>query len=93
MKIDNFQLRVLFKSDLLIYALETRKKIDRVIFLNWKNNDCYLDMSTVPLRSGLPDLTLWNPETEEIKFVEVKGPGDKLSFKQILWIRYYLINL
>jgi Fanconi-associated nuclease 1 len=38
-------------------------------------------------RSGLPDLTLWNPETEEIWFVEVKGPGDKLSFKQILWIR------
>jgi hypothetical protein len=39
------------------------------------------------VRSGLPDLTLWNPEKEEIWFVEVKGPGDKLSFKQILWIR------
>ena len=38
-------------------------------------------------RSGLPDLTLWNPESGEMKFVEVKGPGDKLSYKQILWIR------
>merc|ERR1719391_1998338 len=40
-------------------------------------------------RSGLPDLTLWNPETREMKFVEVKGPGDKLSYKQILWIRFF----
>jgi Fanconi-associated nuclease 1 len=38
-------------------------------------------------RSGLPDLTLWNPDTETVWFVEVKGPGDKLSYKQILWIR------
>jgi len=41
-------------------------------------------------RSGLPDLTLWNPESGEMKFVEVKGPGDKLSYKQILWIRFFL---
>jgi len=41
-------------------------------------------------RSGLPDLTCWNPETKEIRIVEVKGPGDKLSYKQILWIRFFI---
>jgi len=40
-------------------------------------------------RSGLPDLTCWNPETRTLKFVEVKGPGDRLSYKQILWIRFF----
>jgi len=40
-------------------------------------------------RSGLPDLTCWNPETRQVKFVEVKGPGDRLSYKQILWIRFF----
>ncbi|CAI8018977.1 Fanconi-associated nuclease 1 [Geodia barretti] len=35
---------------------------------------------------GLPDLTLWNPSTNTCKFVEVKGPGDRLSNKQIVWL-------
>ena len=39
-------------------------------------------------RSGLPDLTLWNPRDGVVRCVEVKGPGDKLSTKQILWIRF-----
>jgi len=39
-------------------------------------------------RSGLPDLTLWNSHSRTVKCVEVKGPGDKLSTKQILWIRF-----
>ena len=38
-------------------------------------------------RSGFPDLTLWDPETGRCEVVEVKGPGDRLSNKQILWIR------
>lgn len=37
-------------------------------------------------RSGFPDLTLWNVETKKFKICEVKGPGDRLSTKQILWI-------
>lgn len=36
--------------------------------------------------SGLPDLLLWNPSTKRAKLVEVKGPGDSLSEKQIIWI-------
>jgi hypothetical protein len=36
--------------------------------------------------SGLPDLLLWNPETNRAKLVEVKGPNDKLSEKQKIWI-------
>lgn len=36
--------------------------------------------------SGLPDLLLWDPATQAAKLVEVKGPGDSLSEKQIIWI-------
>ena len=39
-------------------------------------------------RSGFPDLTLWNPKLGICSFVEVKGPNDRLSAKQILWIEY-----
>ncbi|KAF7362260.1 Fanconi-associated nuclease [Mycena venus] len=35
--------------------------------------------------SGVPDLIVWNPETKECKFVEVKGPGDSLQENQKLW--------
>lgn len=41
-------------------------------------------------RSGFPDLTLWNTETKVFKICEVKGPGDKLSHKQIMWLDYLL---
>ncbi|XP_046545713.1 fanconi-associated nuclease 1-like [Haliotis rubra] len=37
-------------------------------------------------RSGFPDLTLWNTDTKTFKICEVKGPGDRLSHKQILWL-------
>ncbi|XP_065059702.1 fanconi-associated nuclease 1-like [Rhopilema esculentum] len=36
--------------------------------------------------SGMPDLLVWNPETLKCKAVEVKGPGDRLSNKQIIWL-------
>ncbi|KAL4232527.1 Fanconi-associated nuclease 1 [Mactra antiquata] len=41
-------------------------------------------------RSGFPDLTLWKSETKQLKICEVKGPNDRLSYKQILWIDYLL---
>ena len=34
-------------------------------------------------RSGFPDLTLWDPEGGRCEVVEVKGPGDRLSNKQV----------
>lgn len=37
-------------------------------------------------RSGLPDLVVWNPLDKIYKMVEVKGPGDRLSTNQKLWI-------
>nr|XP_039253091.1 fanconi-associated nuclease 1-like isoform X2 [Styela clava] len=37
-------------------------------------------------RSGLPDLVVWNPIQKIYKMVEVKGPGDRLSTNQKLWI-------
>jgi len=43
-------------------------------------------------RSGFPDLTLWNPDAGQVKVVEVKGPGDRLSTKQILWIQFLNAN-
>ncbi|KAI0295465.1 VRR-NUC domain-containing protein [Russula brevipes] len=36
--------------------------------------------------SGVPDLFLWNYAEKQCKFVEVKGPGDKLQENQKLWI-------
>ncbi|SGY40154.1 BQ5605_C003g02330 [Microbotryum silenes-dioicae] len=35
---------------------------------------------------GMPDLCIWNVEKSVCKFVEVKGPGDKLSETQRVWL-------
>ncbi|VDO52144.1 unnamed protein product [Onchocerca flexuosa] len=40
-------------------------------------------------RSGFPDLTVWNDEKKLLAVVEVKGPGDKLSTKQRLWLNIF----
>lgn len=40
-------------------------------------------------RSGFPDLTLWDPATSRVALIEVKGPGDKLSTKQRLWLDFF----
>uniref|UniRef100_A0A914YY97 Fanconi-associated nuclease n=1 Tax=Panagrolaimus superbus TaxID=310955 RepID=A0A914YY97_9BILA len=40
-------------------------------------------------RSGFPDLTLWDPATKRLAVIEVKGPGDKLSTKQRLWLDFF----
>jgi Fanconi-associated nuclease 1 len=39
-------------------------------------------------RSGFPDLTMWDTNKGRVTFVEVKGPNDRLSNKQILWLDY-----
>lgn len=36
--------------------------------------------------SGMPDLCVWRYSDKQVRFCEVKGPGDKLSDKQKLWI-------
>ncbi|VDL72400.1 unnamed protein product [Nippostrongylus brasiliensis] len=43
-------------------------------------------------RSGFPDLTMWNTATKTVAVVEVKGPGDKLSTKQRLWLDFFTRN-
>ncbi|ORY81965.1 VRR-NUC domain-domain-containing protein, partial [Protomyces lactucae-debilis] len=35
---------------------------------------------------GIGDLCMWNPDTRKCLFVEVKGPGDRLSETQIAWL-------
>ncbi|NXN84692.1 FAN1 nuclease, partial [Bombycilla garrulus] len=37
-------------------------------------------------RGGLPDLLVWRSNTQHFKLVEVKGPNDRLSPKQMLWL-------
>ncbi|NWI61789.1 FAN1 nuclease, partial [Calyptomena viridis] len=37
-------------------------------------------------RGGLPDLVVWSTHTRHFKLVEVKGPNDRLSHKQMLWL-------
>ncbi|KAK2577223.1 hypothetical protein KPH14_003369 [Odynerus spinipes] len=39
-------------------------------------------------KSGFPDLIVWNSSNKNCKIIEVKGPGDKLSIKQTLWLQY-----
>lgn len=36
--------------------------------------------------SGMPDLVIWRMEDKTVRFVEVKGPGDRLSETQKVWI-------
>ncbi|XP_047501119.1 LOW QUALITY PROTEIN: fanconi-associated nuclease 1-like [Penaeus chinensis] len=43
-------------------------------------------------RSGFPDLVVWDPLNKKCRIVEVKGPNDRLSTKQILWLEYLLDN-
>ncbi|XP_033336560.2 fanconi-associated nuclease 1 isoform X1 [Megalopta genalis] len=38
--------------------------------------------------AGFPDLIVWNYDTRQHKIVEVKGPKDILSTKQLLWLKY-----
>lgn len=40
--------------------------------------------------SGLPDLLLWDVPTLRAKLVEVKGPRDRLSDKQRIWIDFLM---
>lgn len=35
---------------------------------------------------GMPDLVIWRIEDKTVRFVEVKGPGDRLSETQKVWI-------
>ncbi|KAM9064338.1 fanconi-associated nuclease 1 [Sarcophilus harrisii] len=37
-------------------------------------------------RGGLPDLVVWNTSNNYFKLVEVKGPNDRLSHKQMIWL-------
>ncbi|XP_061856483.1 fanconi-associated nuclease 1 isoform X1 [Colius striatus] len=37
-------------------------------------------------RGGLPDLVVWQTHTHHFKLVEVKGPTDRLSPKQSIWL-------
>jgi Fanconi-associated nuclease 1 len=43
-------------------------------------------------RSGGPDLLVWSTRTNKCKFVEVKGPGDRLSYKQMMWLDFLIKN-
>ncbi|XP_066210637.1 fanconi-associated nuclease 1 isoform X2 [Saccopteryx leptura] len=37
-------------------------------------------------RGGLPDLVVWSSQDHRCKLVEVKGPNDRLSHKQMVWL-------
>ncbi|XP_049561622.1 fanconi-associated nuclease 1 isoform X3 [Orcinus orca] len=37
-------------------------------------------------RGGLPDLVVWSSQSHRVKLVEVKGPSDRLSQKQMIWL-------
>lgn len=43
-------------------------------------------------RNGFPDLILFNSENKSYRWVEVKGPGDKLQKNQIRWLTFFAAN-
>ena len=42
---------------------------------------------TAKVRSGCPDLVIWHRRRKRIRFVEVKGPGDRIRDAQRRFIR------
>ncbi|WP_257288542.1 MULTISPECIES: VRR-NUC domain-containing protein [unclassified Endozoicomonas] len=40
-------------------------------------------------RTGFPDLILFKPESQEYRWVEVKGPGDRLQENQKRWLAFF----
>lgn len=38
------------------------------------------------LRKGFPDLIMWNKDTGKFKAIEVKGPMDRISNIQSIWL-------
>ncbi|WP_448215638.1 VRR-NUC domain-containing protein [Endozoicomonas sp. 2B-B] len=40
-------------------------------------------------RTGFPDLILFQPETREYRWLEVKGPGDRLQENQKRWLSFF----
>ena len=49
-------------------------------------SELLLEVAKFYTMSGFPDLILWHPEKCVLKIIEVKGPGDRLSEKQMIWI-------
>jgi len=71
------------------YTLEQLQHISSCIGGHVLSNLCrYLAQDFKTLGSGWPDLLLWKDGAA--KFVEVKGPRDRLSDKQRVWA--HLIN-
>lgn len=52
----------------------------------------YMSQNYRYCRSGGPDLIVWSTKENKCKFVEVKGPGDRLSYKQMVWLDFLIRN-
>lgn len=52
----------------------------------------YMSQNFRYCRSGGPDLVVWSVRENKVKFVEVKGPGDRLSYKQMVWLDFFIRN-
>ena len=77
---------VLYQTICTCFGGERLANLLRIVAQNYKAS-----------RSGMPDLLLWKLQFDEngspmhdILFSEVKGPRDRLSAKQILWIHRML---
>lgn len=52
----------------------------------------YIVRNYANCHSGGPDLVMWSVNESKVKFVEVKGPGDRLSYKQKIWLDFFIRN-
>ncbi|XP_077293438.1 uncharacterized protein LOC143916294 [Arctopsyche grandis] len=90
---DNFVSRKESEVSLFNKQLEWNKLTEIVSCLGRNALSCIcrrLALNYQYAHSGFPDLTVWNRLSKKIKFVEVKGDGDKLSHKQIQWMLYLM---
>jgi Fanconi-associated nuclease 1 len=77
----------------LFDSLEQCLSLVRCFTSNQLTSLCrYMSQNFRYCRSGGPDLVVWSTRTNKCRFVEVKGPGDRLSHKQMVWLDFLIRN-
>ncbi|XP_014603918.1 PREDICTED: fanconi-associated nuclease 1-like isoform X1 [Polistes canadensis] len=88
---DNFILYSRFTS-MMHVNMFTNNNIKEIVYC--LGTECVLKIcerlisNYILWKAGFPDLIVWNSNDKRCKIIEVKGPRDKLSVKQTLWLQY-----
>lgn len=69
--------------------LMVRKAVEVMNFESLKKILHEMSKNLVENLRGFPDLFMWDEETNEYCFVEVKSPTDNLSNQQLFWLQFF----